>query len=157
MNRAAFIVDGQQEQKIIQKLCPEAPVRRSNCNGDRVEIKTAAKKIATLIRVMDNKYYPFIIIFDREDRKRSSNDICKDLMVAIRDENIDDELIIGVPDRNIESWILCDWDNVKRKGNLRDPKKPVVSEGRKGKSIIYRHLPRNGRYQETIEGHCRPK
>jgi hypothetical protein len=151
-NRPAFIVDGHQEQKIVQRLCPGAAVRMLNCNGDEVDLSAAAKRAASLIRLMGNRYYPFIIIFDREGRCLSATEVGKSLECFLREEGIDDMLIIGVPDRMIENWILADWENVQQQGNLRIQTSSKSFEGTHGKSVIIRLLPRDGRYQETIQG-----
>ncbi|MDA8089573.1 MAG: DUF4276 family protein [Nitrospiraceae bacterium] len=152
MSNPAFIVDGHQEQKIIQQICPNSPVRMLNCNGKDVALPAAAERIASLIRLMGNKYYPYIIVFDRESRVASASQIKESLEKLIRSEGISDDLVIGVPDRMIENWILADWDNVKSKGKLKSSKILPICEGRNGKGLIKRLLPNDGKYQETIQG-----
>lgn len=152
MSSPAFIVDGQQEQKIIQCLCPGAPVRVLNCNGRDVELNAAAKRIASLIRLMGSKYYPYVIVFDREERKESASKIKELLETLIKSEGIVDELVVGVPDRMIENWILADWENVKRQGRIKKSVGLKNFEGSNGKASIKKFLPKNGRYQETVQG-----
>ncbi|MEN6458582.1 MAG: hypothetical protein ABFC63_06590 [Thermoguttaceae bacterium] len=151
-NKAAFIVDGHQEQKIVQRLCPGSPVRRHNCNGRDVEVAAAAKRIASLIRLIGNSYYPFVIVFDRESRTTAAMNLAKDIESQLRSEGITDELIIGVPDRMIENWILADWANAKAKGAFVESRPPASIEGTNGKGVVMKSLPRGGRYHETIEG-----
>lgn len=153
MNKPAFIVDGHQEQKIVQKLCPGSAVRMLNCNGQDVELQAAAKRIASLIRLMGNRYFPFIIVFDREERRETAEQVKALLEKSIRDEGVNDQLVFGIPDRMIENWILADWANCQTKGCLKNRlKSECAFEGRNGKSDIRKFLPRDGRYQETIEG-----
>ena len=152
MNKPAFIVDGQQEQKIIQQLCPGAPVRILNCNGEDVKLDAAAKRIASLIRLMGNRYYPYVIIFDREKRRETAAIISKTLVNLIRADDIDDEIVIGIPDRMIENWLLADWENIQSQGKLRNSNVRKTFECSNGKAIIKKLLPKNGIYQETVQG-----
>ena len=87
----AFIVDGHQEQKIVQLLCPGSPVRRLNCNGRDVEVAAAAKRIVSLIRLIGNKCHPFVIVFDRESRTMTSEALAAELVSQLRFEGIVDD------------------------------------------------------------------
>lgn len=152
MSKPAFIVDGQQEQKIIQRLCLGAAVRVLNCNGEDVELHAAAKRIASLIRLMGNRYYPYVIIFDREKRRESAARIRETLESLIRAEEIVDEIVIGIPDRVIENWLLADWMTIQSQGKLRPPNVMKTFEGSSGKAKIKKLLPKGGIYQETVQG-----
>ena len=104
----AFIVDGQQEQKIVQRLCEDAPVRRTSLNGRDVAIGAIAKNVASLIRLLKGRYRPVFVVVDRESRRQSSkemetsiiNELIK-LGVEVRD------LVVSVPDRMLENWIIA--------------------------------------------------
>lgn len=103
----AFIVEGRAEQKIVQKLCPEAKVMILECNGDHVELGAIAKKIAALARICGNRHYPIIVQFDREKRALSSAEIQTQLLADMEKVGLDvDQFRIGVADRDMESWIL---------------------------------------------------
>ncbi len=151
MSNPAFIVDGQHEQKIVQKLCPGSPVRRLNCNGEQVEISAAAKRAASLIRLIGNKHYPIVIIYDREKRKESADGIRQRFLKYFKDEGITTPCIVGVPDQMIENWILGDWNNVKSKGALRGSP-PSRVDGINGKALISKKMPDSCFYHKTIEG-----
>ncbi len=151
MSKPAFIVDGQQEQKILQKICPGSPIRRLNCNGETVELAAAAKRAASLIRLIGNAFYPIIIVFDREKRTETAEEIRQELRDLISQEGITTEVIVGVPDRMIENWILGDWETVSTHGKFGG-NRPDTIEGKNGKSLISRLLPRGRYYHETIEG-----
>lgn len=152
MTNPAFIVDGDLEFKTLQRLCPGTKVNKSNCNGKDVEINVAASRIASLIRLMDGKYYPIIILYDREDRVQTSSEIAEQLEKCLREEKVNDQLIIGVPDRMIENWILGDVSKLIAGGKLRKKISSSSIEGTKGKSIIRKYLPKGRIYHETVEG-----
>jgi hypothetical protein len=149
MSNLAFIVDGQMEQLIIGNLCPNKPVRLLNCNGRDVSIEAAAKRVASLIRLM-RRNYPIIIIFDREKRLESSEVICKKLIEAIKSNGIHEvPIVIGVPDRMIENWILADINSVNTYYGISIPQ--LDFEGKGGKGQI-RKLIEPHNYQETEDG-----
>lgn len=149
MNNPGFIVDGQMEQLIINYFCPDHPVRLLNCNGRDVSIEAAAKKVASLIRLM-KRNYPIIIIFDREDRPESADIISKNLYDNIKDNEIQEvDIYIGIPDTMIENWILADINSVNEYYNIR--LQQIKYEGRGGKSQL-RKLISPKKYSETEDG-----
>lgn len=110
MSNPAFIVDGFTERNILQSLCPGQPIRRTDLNGKSVSLEAMAKKIASLIRLLNNRHYPIVILVDKENRNISFQDMCNKLHELIVNEGINNlELKIGVADRMIENWILADW------------------------------------------------
>ncbi len=147
----AFIVEGVMEQRIVQRLCPGTKVVRTGCNGDDVPMQTMAKFIWQQIRLMNNKYYPIIILMDRERR----DETCAELSASLRKNLAEcgaspDQLIISFVDRSIENWILCDTDNIEcQHGNLRRP-----FEFREGhtKGTLESLLPEGILYHETTVG-----
>lgn len=119
----AFLVDGHTEQRFIQRICPKKTVQRINLNGSSVGASAIAKRIATQVRLWGGKYFPIIIIIDLEDRDVSHTEFADDLVAELRNQGIEDSLIVGVADRMIENWIVADaqllgWDDV-----------PVVTDG----------------------------
>ena len=113
MNNPAFLVDGQMEKLIIEKLCPNQRVRLTGLNGKDVTIEAIAKKASALIRLLNGKNYPIVVLIDREDRPESAEEIANLLKTEMRNEGIKDDLIIGVADRMIENWILADWSSLQ--------------------------------------------
>lgn len=106
---AAFLVDGHMEQKIAQRLCAGCPVRILNINGRDVQIHAIAKQVATQFRLLNNRYYPVVILIDREERDVSADDLAKALVNEAERQGVPrDQLIVGVADRMIENWILAD-------------------------------------------------
>lgn len=149
MSNLAFIVDGQMEQLIIGNICPNKPIRLLNCNGRDVSIEAAAKRAASLIRLM-RRNYPIIIIFDREKRVESSKTICEVFLSAIRQNGIQDvHLIIGVPDRMMENWMLADIQSINTYYGISVTQ--TSFEGKGGKGHLRKLIePKN--YQETEDG-----
>ena len=70
----AFLIEGHMEKKILQSVCPGVPIRRIECNGEDVAMSVMAKFIETHIRLLNNRYYPIVIIFDREGRESTCGD-----------------------------------------------------------------------------------
>jgi hypothetical protein len=149
MNRPAFLVDGYTEKLVLEKLCPNKKINRINCNGNSVSIESLAKRICSLIRLMNNNFYPIIILVDREERELTS----AEMQIAIKEEieksGINNDIRIGVCDRMIENWILSDWENFIKRCNQIDIEKPDNTDGIKGKAFIKRLYPN---YQETTDG-----
>ncbi len=146
MNNPAFIIDGFTEKKIVQELCPGQPVRRTDLNGKSVTIEAIAKKIASLIRSLNNKYYPIIILIDKEERQVSFEQLASYLQEALMNEGITDQDIrVGVADRMIENWIIADWEGLT--GSKK--RKPKNTEGISGSSKIKKEI---GSYDKIIDG-----
>lgn len=116
MINPAFIVDGFTERNIIHNICPGAPIRRTDLNGKNVSIDAMAKKIASLIRLLNNRHYPIIILVDKESRKISCKEMIQKLEDSIKKEGINNlDFRVGVADRMLENWIIADWDKLKSK------------------------------------------
>lgn len=133
MINPAFIVDGYTELKIVQNICPGRPVKRTDLNGKNVAINAIAKKIAWHIRLMGNRYYPIIILVDREERNISFQEMASQIRLGLENEGIiSQDLRIGVADRMIENWIIADWEQLN--GTLEN--KPDKTDGCNGTSSI---------------------
>lgn len=146
MSNPAFIVDGYTELKILQNICPGRPVKRTDCNGRDVKIKAIAKKIALHIRVLNNKYYPIIILVDKEEREMSFEEMAEQIRIELNNEGItDQDLRIGVADRMIENWIIADWELFS--GTLEN--KPETTDSCNPNSIIRKH---KDSFDKTTDG-----
>lgn len=135
MSNPAFIVDGYTEMRIIQQIHPvkHLPIRRTDLNGKNVSIKAIAAKIASIIRSLGNRYYPIIILVDREKRAISFLEMCIQIRAELLLNGItDQDLRIGVPDRMIENWLIADWVNLT--GDAA--KEPNETDGINGASLI---------------------
>lgn len=148
MCKPAFLVDGHTEQKIVQRLVPDSPVQLINCNGDDVQLDAIVKRLLTLIKLLNNRFYPIIIIMDREDRAISCKDMINKIFKLLKDKK-NEQYVIGISDRMIENWMLADWENflryIGRVGEI--PYKNY--EGECGKTILKKLYPP---YHETIDG-----
>lgn len=108
--RPAFLVEGITEQRFIQIVCRDSPVKTINCNGSAVQAGAIAKRAASLIRLWGGRYFPIIILVDREDRVEAAEVFRTSLENAIRAEGVADQLVVGVADRMIENWMLANAD-----------------------------------------------
>jgi hypothetical protein len=134
----AFIVDGLTEKNIVQALCPNAPVRMTHLNGKDVTVPVLAKAAATLFRVYKGRYFPVMLIVDRESRDLSSEALEGALGAALRDEGIPlEQLIISCPDRMIENWMLADESYLRARFGIQ---KASPADGHNGKSEMKRLL-----------------
>jgi len=145
MSNPAFIVDGFTERNIVQTICPGKPIRRTDLNGKNVSLEAMSKRIASLIRLLNNRNYPIIILVDKEDRNMSNTTMCAELKRLIIEQGIDDiELKIGVADRMIENWIIADWKKI-----TADIPKPENTDGLRGSAKLRELL---GSYGKTTDG-----
>jgi hypothetical protein len=143
----AFIVDGFTEQIIIQQLCPNRPIRRS-INGKDVSLKRTAAEIVTIIRTLNNRYYPIVIVTDREKRAdvflTVATELKREIVEQLATKNMTADIRIGVADRMIENWILADIDALGNPAEI-----PAEPDGFGGKGLMRRLMPT---YSETVDG-----
>ncbi|WP_413666013.1 hypothetical protein ACEN9X_15550 [Mucilaginibacter sp. Mucisp86] len=132
MSRPAFIVDGFTELKIVQRLCPGSPVQRTDLNGRSVTVNAICSKISSLIRILNNRYYPIVILIDKEDRDISFKDFASQVTAGLKKDFQNDDIRVGVADRMIENWIISDWKTFC----LNKSKKPSETDGINGTSMI---------------------
>src|ERR1700692_1702768 len=105
----AFIVEGHMEQLIIQKLCPGKPVQRLEINGDQVQISAIVDRIEIIYRILNNRFFPVCVVFDREGRQATCDEILAEVVTEMVARKLDiDQFRIGICDRMIENWILAD-------------------------------------------------
>ncbi len=150
MPKPAFIIEGHMEKKILQSICPGVPIRRIGCNGDDVSMTVMAKFIDTLFRLFNNRYYPIVIMFDRERRELSCDALKQELSNELKERGFEGQYVIGIPDRTIESWILADSDVLLGK-YYAVANKPSY-EGSFGKNEIKSILGDEYNYHETTLG-----
>lgn len=147
MTKPAFLVEGFMEQKIVQRLCPGAPVRRIGCNGDAVDMTVIAKFLRPQIKLLRH-HSPIIIIFDREKRTKTSASLKTELIDLLKSSDL--KIAIGIPDKTIESWILDDWETIRKHHpqftEYTRPKSPA------GKGAIKNLIPVGEFYTETTMG-----
>lgn len=150
--KPAYLVEGDLEQIFVQNICPHFPVRKIGVNGENVEISAIAKRIGTLVRLLPKKYRPIIIIFDRERREATCDAIEAQLREYIERENINVPMIVAIPDRDIENWILADYEVFCECSGCPSTAPIGGFEGTKGKTKLKQLLPSGRSYVETIHG-----
>jgi Domain of unknown function (DUF4276) len=143
----AFIVDGLTERNIIHKLCPGCPIKPS-MNGKDVSLKRMAEGIVVIIRALNNRNYPIVVITDREQRPHDfltmATELKREILEQLPSINKPVDIRIGVADRMIENWILADADAL---GN--PPEIPAETDGLGGKGLMRKIMPT---YSETVDG-----
>ena len=143
----AFIVDGFTEQIIIQQLCPNRPIKRS-INGKDVSLKRTAAEIVTIIRVLNNRYYPIVILTDREKRPDDfltvATALKREIDEQLTSKNIAADIRVGVADRMIENWLLADAEALDNPLGI-----PTETDGFGGKGLMKKIMPT---YSETVDG-----
>ena len=152
MSNPAFIVEGHQEQLIIKMLCPGQPVQRLGVNGKYVSYDKIASVIDNKITAIGSSYYPFVVLFDRENRSDSSDKIIqcvRNKLENFRSRKFVANMIFGIPDRKIESWLLPFVDKM---GNFSNS-----PSGRyEGKNCLgelrNRFKGRKNKYKKTTQG-----
>lgn len=152
MNKPAYLVEGDLEQKFIQSICPGCPVRKINCNGESVNLKAITSRVGSLARLLHKQHSPIIVVFDRESRDQTSEDIEHMFSNLITTENIQVPVIVGVPDRNIETWILADYRRFAKSAKIEEMLPNSSFEGKNGKTAIKQALGNGNGYVETIDG-----
>jgi len=149
MSKPAFFVDGQTEQRALHKLCPGQPIRIIGCNGKTVTMEAIAKRLATHIKLLNNRNYPIVVLIDREGRHESVIEIKEQLEVEIAKFDLNLDILIGVCDRMIENWILADRENFKKYIGSKKKLKEKTFEGLSGKSMLKKYY---SDYHETTDG-----
>lgn len=145
MTNPAFIVDGFTEKNVISKICPGRPVSRTDLNGKSVTLDAIANKICSLIRIFNNKYYPIIIVIDRENRAEDCETITIQLMELLIQKGLNNQDIrVNVADRMFENWILGDKNCLGKNCEI-----PKDTDGINGASLIKKQL---GSFHKATEG-----
>jgi hypothetical protein len=134
-----FFVEGQLERKFAENACVHARIRFIGLNGDAVAVKAVVDRIVATYRTLREPCGPIVVIFDREGRHASSEEIAKEAADLLLAEGI--TAIVGVPDRSIETWMLYDPDVVPGIDNPKD--------GIKGAGTLKEKL---GAYSKATDG-----
>lgn len=148
LSSAAILVEGDLEQLFIQRASPGTKVIKIICNGRNVYLSAIAKRIASQCRLINGRNHPILVIFDREERSESPEELISELLSLLRGEGVEDEIIVGVPDRMIENWILADPERLAQDDECCG-EVPISVEGTNGKTMIKRCFKS---YNETTTG-----
>jgi hypothetical protein len=146
-----FLVEGQMEQLIVQKLCRGAPAVRIGLNGDHVPISSVVARLYPQCELLQKRCKKIIIIFDREKRTESSQKIETEVIDLLAEKKArTDNVHVVVADREFESWISPFIDE---SGNSHSNIVFNEAEGSCGKArISTAYKLSNRKYTETIDG-----
>ncbi|WP_421726423.1 hypothetical protein [Bauldia sp.] len=146
----AFLVEGHMEQLALKRLGCKVPIQRIEANGDSVEMSAMAVRVAALWKILGNKYYPVYVIFDRENRVETAEQLELELIRVLVDIHgcPEEQFVVCCCDRMIENWILADSELCESEfGGCEE-----VCEGVHGKKKLKNLLGRKGMYSETTVG-----
>jgi len=150
MSSFVVFVEGQMEKKFFQNIC-SGNIIHYIPNGKTVAAKAIVKQINTLLKQRRVDHLPFLVLLDREKRDVDAKKFAGEICSGLADEGHTD-FVVGVADRTIESWILCDLECVKAHFGLKDIKL-ADPEGRNGKALIKEILRKSPHsYGETEDG-----
>lgn len=149
----AFIVDGTQEKRIVQRLCEGAPVRMTMLNGKDVKIAAITKAVISLAKLLKGRHFPIVIVVDREGRPESSIDMEAQIKAGIVSAGYDArDIIVSCPDLMVENWILAGNPRCASGRTILDPSCGGM-DGLNGKSRLKNELRgHNIAYNETGNG-----
>lgn len=138
------------EQLIIKRLCPSVPIQRLEVNGTDVAISAIVDRVASIARLLNNRNFPICLIFDREGRSQTPDEIVSEVQTELAKRGLDvAQFRIGVCDRMIENWILADSELILREyGHALN----ASYEGVRGKGVLKRICEATEYYRETTVG-----
>ncbi|MDZ7860955.1 MAG: DUF4276 family protein [Candidatus Krumholzibacteriota bacterium] len=129
INSTVFLVDGQTEIMAIKAKfymeCGSAPeFRKVGCNGKSVTAEGyASAALGTLNAVLRDRFLHIVCVVDREKRRLLAKNFGKKLRESIirkvventkiKEDDIENKLVVFVPDRMFENWILSDIEGIK--------------------------------------------
>jgi hypothetical protein len=153
MPSIAFIVEGQLEQRAVSRASPNHRVVLLGANGDDVAIATICDRIETHFRLFSNRHYPIVVIFDREYRTETVEQIEEDMKRDLARRGIDtNQFIFFISDRKFECIFLAHIGVDGAYHSTGCPNTPKV-DGMDGVSELKSRLGRNNvRYHKTTTG-----
>jgi hypothetical protein len=146
-------VDGHLEQRIVQITCPGHRVVLLGTNGDGVAMKTIATRIDAHYKLFSNRYFPIIVVFDREKRSQSVEELEVELKAELEARHIPvDQFIFFISDRDIECLFVC---HVTQDGDVMDTGCPKTTrvDGLSGETELRKRLSKKSIiYHKTTTG-----
>ncbi len=143
-----FFVEGDMEQEALRRHF-SIKARKIGLYGDKVSTAAIARNILTSL-IIESETKRVFIMFDRESRRESSKKIIDDLSRFLKRERPDIELMIAVPDRDIESWLFSDRESTSKRLRVKLGSKATF-EGRKGVDQLAKYVG-SGKYEKMKDG-----
>lgn len=148
MPNPAFIVEGDMEQRILGRICRGQPIRRIGCNGDDVPIERVCEFIGAQIKTLNNRHYPIFVLFDREKRSETVEEISSQVALELEKLGYGEiDVRVFVADREFEDWYLLDRETICHEFDIPDLVGPL-----KGKGGLARLISPYIKYHETTVG-----
>jgi hypothetical protein len=149
----AFIVEGQLEQRAVQAACPGRRVVLLGANGDDVRMETICDRIETQFRLFSNRYFPIVVIFDREWRNETVEELETVISSILVGRGLDPhQFIFFISDRKFECLFLA---HLTHDGHTIPSGCPITNsiDGLDGVSEVRKRLAASGlRYHKTTTG-----
>jgi hypothetical protein len=116
-------------------------------------MKTLCQRIETHFRVFSNRYYPIVVIFDRENRPQTPRELLDEINAILADKKLDPaQFIFLISDRDIEVMFVC---HHTKDGEFIDTGCPETTnvDGVAGESELRNRLSKRGiAYHKTTVG-----
>jgi hypothetical protein len=160
-----MLVDGRTEiialrSKLQREFGIVPALRRAGCNGRDVSVEAyVAASLGTLLTSLRGPWLHIVCIVDREGRSTSSENFALKLHEVIisevlenakyHKEELETKILVCVPDRMFENWILADVEGIKRlKTLIREFATQKQYDGMNGASELRKIMKR--KYNKVI-------
>lgn len=164
VSQVVFVLEGQSEiaafrTKLQKEYGINPELRKVSCNGKCVSEDNYASAAAGTIHMALSGPFRFIaVILDRERRTISSQKFAeriKDALISkavlrqgVNRQDAIPKIVVFVPDRMFENWIVADVDGIKGTGFLNSEAKQAMYDGKNGKRILAGFM--NVPYKKTV-------
>lgn len=106
----AALVEGHTEKRFFEIALPDVHAFMPIKNGQSIDV--LINSIVTGFKTLPRTRTVVFIWFDRERQSLTSAELAQKVWTAIEPIKGDRSVFIGVPDRELEAWILADEDMV---------------------------------------------
>lgn len=112
LSRLIALVEGHTEATFFEIAHSNARAVRCIPNGKSVPLATIVEEIIDQLELFGGEDVDFFVVFDREGRKESAQEIVKFILDGIEAAGVMRSVVVGVPDREIENWILAETEKM---------------------------------------------
>lgn len=141
-------VEGDMERNALKKRLG-IKARKIGINGNMVQMSAIARNLSTDLMSFP-KDSRVVIVFDRETRSQSCEELASNLMDLLKCDFPEMEFCIGIPDRDMESWLFADRDLISKHFKKRVGRRARF-EGEVGVHAVKKHIG-TGCYDKMTDG-----